>query len=68
MHNPLQTHWQALKCLLRYLKGTIHHGLVLNRNSSLTLSAFSDTNWGGVHSVGHSTTAYLLYLGINIVS
>lgn len=68
MHAPLQTHWQALKRLLRYLKGTIHHGLVLNRNSSLTLSAFSDSDWGGVHSAGRSTTAYLLYLGTNIVS
>jgi len=68
MHNPRQTHWQALKRVLRYLKGTIHHGLVLNRNSSLTLSVFSDSDWGGVHSAGRSTTAYLLYLGTNIVS
>nr|KAJ0204246.1 hypothetical protein LSAT_V11C500273960 [Lactuca sativa] len=68
MHNPCQNHWQALKRLLRYLKGTIHHGLVLNRNSSLTLSVFSDSDWGGVHSAGRSTTAYLLYLGTNIFS
>ncbi|CAH1437748.1 unnamed protein product [Lactuca virosa] len=68
MHNPRQTHWQALKRVLRYLKGTIHHGLVLNRNSSLTLSVFSDFDWGGVHSAGRSTTTYLLYLGTKIVS
>ncbi|KAI3828108.1 hypothetical protein L1987_02205 [Smallanthus sonchifolius] len=68
MHNPRQAHWQALKRVLRYLKGTIHHGLSLNRNSPLTLSAFSDSDWGGVNDVGRSTTGYILYLGTNIVS
>ncbi|GKD85325.1 retrovirus-related pol polyprotein from transposon TNT 1-94, partial [Tanacetum coccineum] len=47
---------------------TIHHGLFLNRHSSLTLSAFSDSDWGGVHDAGLSTTAYLLYLGNNVIS
>ncbi|KAJ9567984.1 hypothetical protein OSB04_003950 [Centaurea solstitialis] len=68
MHAPRQAHWQSLKRVLRYLKGTIHHGLFLNRHSPLTLSVFSDSDWGGVNDVGRSTTAYLLYLGNNIVS
>ncbi|XP_076896396.1 katanin p80 WD40 repeat-containing subunit B1 homolog KTN80.1-like [Bidens hawaiensis] len=68
MHNPRQAHWQSLKRVLRYLKGTIHHGLFLNCNSSLTLSAFSDSDWGGVNDAGRSTTAYILYLGTNIIS
>ncbi|KAJ0852435.1 putative RNA-directed DNA polymerase [Helianthus annuus] len=68
MHNPRQAHWQALKRVLRYLKGTIHHGLFLNRNSPLTLSAFSDSDWGGTNDAGRSTTAYILYLGTNIIS
>ncbi|GKC20786.1 retrovirus-related pol polyprotein from transposon RE2 [Tanacetum coccineum] len=50
------------------MKGTIHHGLFLNRHSSLTLSAFSDSDWGGVHDTGRSTTAYLLYFGNNVIS
>ncbi|KAL4563015.1 hypothetical protein LXL04_027046 [Taraxacum kok-saghyz] len=68
MHAPRQSHWQALKRLLRYLKCTIHYGLFLNRNSPITLTAFSDSDWGGVHDAGRSTTAYILYLGSNIVS
>lgn len=68
MHAPRQTHWQVFKSVLRYLKGTIHQGLFLNRNSPLTLSAFSDSDWGGVHSAGRSTTTYLTYLGTNIIS
>ncbi|KAJ0443321.1 putative RNA-directed DNA polymerase [Helianthus annuus] len=48
MHNPTQLHWQALKRVLRYLKGTIHHRLFLNRGSPITLTAFTDSNWGGI--------------------
>ncbi|GJW98409.1 retrovirus-related pol polyprotein from transposon TNT 1-94 [Tanacetum coccineum] len=68
MHAPTQLHLQALKRVLRYLKGTIHHGLFLNRKSAITLTAFSDSNWGGIKDNGRSTTAYILYLGSNIIS
>ena len=44
MHSPSEIHWQALKRLLRYLKGTIYHGLFLNRHSTLDLTAFSDSD------------------------
>ncbi|GKB88886.1 retrovirus-related pol polyprotein from transposon TNT 1-94 [Tanacetum coccineum] len=68
MHAPTQLHLQALKRVLRYLKGTIHHGLFLNQKSAITLTAFSDSNWGGIKDNSRSTTAYILYLGSNIIS
>ncbi|KAJ0936639.1 putative RNA-directed DNA polymerase [Helianthus annuus] len=68
MHNPKQNHWQALKRILRYLKGTVHHGLFLRRDSTLDIRAFSDSDWGGINDGGRSTTAYLIYLGSNIIS
>ncbi|CAH9133554.1 unnamed protein product [Cuscuta epithymum] len=68
MHNPLESHWQAVKRILRYLKGTLHFGLFLQRVPSLSLSVFSDSNWGNIQDEGRSTTAYALYLGSNIIS
>jgi hypothetical protein len=68
MHKPTQLHWQAVKRLLRYLKGTIYHGLSLTRNTSTTLSAFSDSDWAGNPDDHTSTTAYILFLGGNVVS
>ncbi|GJX90447.1 retrovirus-related pol polyprotein from transposon TNT 1-94 [Tanacetum coccineum] len=48
MHAPTQLHWQSLKRVLRYLKGTVHHGLFLKHGSPLTLTGFSDSDWGGI--------------------
>nr|GEY18794.1 putative LRR receptor kinase [Tanacetum cinerariifolium] len=66
MHDPPQLHLQDLK-RVHYLKGTIHHGLFLNQRSPITLTTFFDSDWGGIKDNGHSTTAYILYLGSNII-
>lgn len=42
MHAPIATHWESLKRILRYLKGTLFHGLYLQRGSPLQITTFSD--------------------------
>jgi len=44
MHCPTNIHWQFIKCLLCYLKQTIHFGLQLHRSKFNSLQAFSDAN------------------------
>jgi len=68
MHKPTQLHWQVVKRLLCYLKGTIYHGLSLTCSTSTTLSAFSDSNWAGNPDDRTSTTVYILFLGGNFIS
>ena len=36
MQNPIEEQWKVMKRILRYLQGTLHHGLHLKRSSSLT--------------------------------
>lgn len=67
MHRPTTEHWSATKRLLRYLHGTIMHGLHLRKDSPLSLHAFSDANW--VDNVDdRSTSAYVIFMGSNAIS
>lgn len=68
MHKPTANHWTAAKRLLRYLKGTIFHGLFLKRQTTPFLHAYSDADWAGNHDDRTSTTAYIVYLGGNAIS
>ncbi|XP_019186599.1 PREDICTED: uncharacterized protein LOC109181303 [Ipomoea nil] len=68
MHAPSDLHWQAAKCLLRYLKGTVCHGVFLRVGQPLSLRVYTDSDWGGCTTAGCSTTAYLVYLGNNLIS
>lgn len=49
MHNPLDTHWQAVERILWYLKHTISTGLYLQPSSSCNLQAFFDSDWATYH-------------------
>jgi hypothetical protein len=68
MHRPLKPHWQAVKRILRYLKHTPSHGLLLHRTSSTTLAAYSNADWAGCSDNRRSTGAYCVFLGSNMIS
>ncbi|WMV57709.1 hypothetical protein MTR67_051094 [Solanum verrucosum] len=68
MHQPSHTHCQAVKCLLRYLKSTIHHGLLFHHGSNATLHVYTDADWVGDHDDRTSTSAYVIYLGLTPIS
>ena len=47
MSAPRSTHYAAVLRILRYLKGTMFHGLHFSSASSLELRAYSDSDWAG---------------------
>ncbi|CAA7046048.1 unnamed protein product [Microthlaspi erraticum] len=68
MHDPREPHFNALKRILRYVKGTISHGLHIYRSSPLTLTAYSDDDWAGCPNSRRSTSGYCVFLGDNLLS
>ena len=65
---PRSTHYAAVLRILRYLKGTLFHGLFYSAQSPLVLRAFSDADWAGDPTDRRSTTGYYFLLGSSLIS
>lgn len=68
MHVPTENHFVAIKCILCYLKGTMHHGLQLYHDSLPSLYAFMDVDWVGCLDTRHSTSGFCLFYGCSLIS
>lgn len=66
--NPFDDHWLACKCLLSYLKGTIHFGLEFYHSGDLQLNYFTDADWACDKDDRKSVARYAGFLGSNLVS
>ena len=67
MHSPTKDHLQAVKRILRYLKCTIHHGLLLQRSSSFALHAFSNADWASNIDDRRSHSGYCIFMGPSLI-
>lgn len=68
MHAPREEHMHALKRILRYIQGTLDHGLHLYPSSTTTLLSYTDADWGGCPDTRRSTSGYCVFLGDNLIS
>ncbi|KAI3678432.1 hypothetical protein L6452_37724 [Arctium lappa] len=68
MSAPCSDHYVVVLRILRYLKGTMFHGLHFKSTSSLTLRGFSDTDWNSDMTDRRSTTGYCFFLGDSLIS
>ncbi|CAL9031012.1 unnamed protein product [Prunus brigantina] len=67
MHQLTNIHWKAVKCILRYVLGTSHDGLVFHHGDSSVI-AFSDADYAGNPDDCRSTGGYCIFFGSNLVS
>ncbi|XP_042003672.1 uncharacterized mitochondrial protein AtMg00810-like [Salvia splendens] len=61
MHAPQEEHWETTIRIVRYLKGTVDHGLLFEKHGHLEISGFTDADWAG-NPNDRRSTAGVLYL------
>ncbi|CAL2247735.1 unnamed protein product [Prunus armeniaca] len=69
MGSPRDVHFEAVKRILRYLKGTLGVNLPVRWSPDCSfLVAYSDADWAGCPDTRRSTTGYCVFLGPNLIS
>ena len=66
--NPTTQHWQAVKRIFRYLKGTINFGILFEKENITKCVGYSDADWAGDQTDRKSTSGYCFSLGSGIVT
>jgi hypothetical protein len=67
MEDPQEDHWAAVKCLLRYIKGTTDQGMVFPKTgeAKLRLKGFSSADMVGDIDGLKNTFGMLVFLGLS---
>lgn len=47
LSKPTNMHWEVVKRILRYIKGSMNTGLHIKKSNSKLLSVFIDADWAG---------------------
>jgi histone deacetylase 1/2 len=68
MHDPHEQYLAAIKGILRYVKGTLSHGLQLPLSSPASMVTYTDADWAGCPDTRRSTSGFCVYLDDNLVS
>ena len=68
LSQPTDAHWEAVKRILRYVKGTLHTGLKFRKAVSTSISIFTDADWAGCPDDRRSTGGFAIFVGPNLIS
>ncbi|XP_033515400.1 secreted RxLR effector protein 161-like [Nicotiana tabacum] len=66
--DPGLAHWQAVKRIMRYLKGTVDYSLCYQGGKDLRLVGYSDADHGGDLDERKSTSRYVFLLSDGAIS
>lgn len=68
LSRPTDVHWEAVKRILRFVRGTVSTGLSIRRSPSVLMSVFTDADWAGCSDDRRSTGGFAVFLGPNLIS
>lgn len=65
---PRPAHWQAVKRVFRYIRGTVDQGLLYKAVSNPRIICYSDADHGGDHENRRSTTGLVSFINTGPIS
>ena len=68
MHCASEVHLQAVKRIVRYVKGTVDYGVKYTHSQNFQFHGYSDSDWGGSIDDMKSTTGYCFSFGSGMFS
>jgi hypothetical protein len=68
MERPTETHLQAAKRVLRYVKGTVNFGLFYKKGGTKELVGYTDSDYAGDQNDRKSTSGHVFVLNDGVVS
>ena len=63
MEAPTFSHLKAAKRILRYIKGTLEHGLLYSFSNDFKLLGYCDSDWAGDVDERKSTSGFVFFMG-----
>jgi len=67
-HNPRKPHWNMLKHILAYVKGTAHYGITYKARSDLNPIGYVDSDFAGCRELRCSTEGNTFIIAGGLVS
>jgi len=61
MQSPTIHHHKAIKCVLKYIKGSPAQGIFIPNESNMCSKAFSDLDWASSNFIWRYTTCYSVF-------
>ena len=68
LQTPTIAQWNACKRILRYVKGTLSHGLLFKPASLFTIEGYSDSDWATNIDDRKSISGICVFLGGNLIT
>ena len=65
---PIVSHWNAFKCILRYLASLFELGLHFKVATRLNLEMYFDADWASTPDDRRSTSGYCAFLGGHLLN
>lgn len=68
MHLPQTDHMEVALRIVKYLKGTVGHGVLFKKEGHLEINGYTDADWAENPVDRRSTSGYFTFVGGNLVT